>query len=333
MNAAVAILGSGRMALNSGAYLLSRGARVWWICRTAQRARELEPAAAKLARRLERIEPGRRFEWAVRCAGDPDAETCDAVIECGRETVVEKQAWFERVGRLAGPRTLLCTASSSILPDRIRPGLVGLHLFYPVELTGFAEIVADGADGETRRRIVDLAGSCGLAYVVQDRHSAFAANRILLPLQAEAVRVVAEGADAETVDRCSVTGLTALGQLSLMDNAGLDTVAASVDNYLDMEGEADSPFYRPLREALARCLAEGRLGRKNGRGLLAGGPPQWARGTVPVDEAALRGRLSAVMLESCRDCVREGRAGAGDLRAILTRAFQADGSAVAAAGF
>jgi 3-hydroxybutyryl-CoA dehydrogenase len=93
----------------------------------------------------------------------------------------------------------------------------------------------------------------------------FIANRLARPFTLESLRMLAEGlADAATIDRaCRLGGGFRMGPFELIDLIGLD-VNLSVARSFYAQGD-EPERWRPskIQEEL---VAEGRLGRKSGRG-------------------------------------------------------------------
>ncbi|MBD3239729.1 MAG: hypothetical protein GF331_04025 [Chitinivibrionales bacterium] len=274
MTVDVLLIGSGRMALDIGAYLLGRGRNVAWLSSTPERLPVIERHAAKTMRRLARVAPeeDRKASYRVHALGGEDIPSADCVIEATAESLPKKQRDLGAVAaRCEG--ALLLSNSSSLLPSRIHPRCVGLHFFYPVSLTGVVELVLpDGSNA--RERVERFAAANGLRMVVEDERSAFAANRMLVPLQAECMRALRDGAPAEVVDECSAVAEMAVGQLKLMDTVGIETILTSVKNYARLTGPIDAADVSVLEECL-RELARATRDASSGPSLLSDGVLPW----------------------------------------------------------
>jgi 3-hydroxybutyryl-CoA dehydrogenase len=140
-----------------------------------------------------------------------------------------------------------------------------MHFFNPVPVLKLVEVVRghDTSD-ETRREIVALAEELGKTPAEANDFPGFVSNRILMPFINEAVWALHDGvAEPEAIDTIARLGFAhPLGPLALADLIGLDTCVAIME--VLHEGLGDDK-YAPcplLREA----VAEGRLGRKTGRG-------------------------------------------------------------------
>ncbi|MHC4885347.1 MAG: 3-hydroxyacyl-CoA dehydrogenase family protein, partial [Planctomycetota bacterium] len=91
----------------------------------------------------------------------------------------------------------------------------------------------------------------------------FIVNRLLMPVIAEAARLLESGdADAQAIDTAMRMGCGhPMGPLALADMIGLDTILHELEQ-LDHEL---GPRYAPP-EILLQRVADGHLGRKSGRG-------------------------------------------------------------------
>lgn len=165
---------------------------------------------------------------------------------------------------------LLATNTSSISIDSLASGLahprdfLGMHFFNPVWSLPLVEIVRGAATGE---EAVTAAGrhvrALGKESIVVADVPGFATSRLDNIAAFEAMRMLEEGvASAEDIDRAAVLAYGhPIGPLRLSDVVGLD-VRLDIARLLEAEyGERYSP-----PAVLEQLVAEGRLGRKSGRG-------------------------------------------------------------------
>ncbi|MDQ3556143.1 MAG: 3-hydroxyacyl-CoA dehydrogenase family protein [Gemmatimonadota bacterium] len=200
---------------------------------------------------------------AVRDAG--------LVIEAIPESLELKSDLFRRLHREAPAHAVLATNTSSLSVSRIaaatgRPErVVGLHFFNPVHLMRLLEVVR-GAEtaNATLSASLEFARSLGKEPIVVSDTPGFASSRLGVVLGLEAMRMVEQNvASPEDIDRAMELGYNhPMGPLRLTDTVGLD-VRLGIAEYL--HAELGSEQYRPP-EILRRMVAEGRLGKKSGRG-------------------------------------------------------------------
>ncbi len=295
MTVDVLLIGSGRMALDIGGYLMGHGRTVAWVSSTPQRLEIVERRAAKILRRIRRSSPqtAQNVSYSVHRLDDGAMPTAECVIETTAESLAKKQRSLDAVAERC-ENALLLSNSSSLLPSRIHPRCLGLHFFYPVALTALAELILPQS-ATARAKAERFAAANELKLIIEDEHSAFAANRILVPLQVECMRALRAGVAPEVVDECSVVGTATAGQLHLMETVGFEIVRASIRNYRALPGPIETTDTAVLGEALAQLTACTEQRGADGRGLLAGAPLPWP--PVAVDRSAheaLRLRLAAV---------------------------------------
>ena len=199
------------------------------------------------------------------------AAASDLVIEAVPESLELKQGIFESLDRSAPEHALLASNTSSLSVGRIaeatgRPGrVVGMHFFNPVHLMPLLEVVRAE---RTSDQAVELAVATGRAMgkepiVVRDAPG-FASSRLGVVLGLEAMRMVEQGvASAEDIDKAMTLGYRhPMGPLRLTDLIGLDVRLAIAEH---LHRELGSEAFRPP-EILRRMVAEGKLGKKTGRG-------------------------------------------------------------------
>lgn len=322
----VLIAGTGKMGRSIGLYLLKRGLQVTWLCRTPERRQAFTETLRKDTARLARIDP--EFDPArggVRLAGEAAEVRPDAAVETTAESIGVKREAVHCLLALCGPDAVAFTNSSSILPSRIHPRCIGMHFFYPPDLTGVVEIIVPpGCPPRTRDFAQKLAADWGLQSIVEDESHAFAANRLLLPIQAECFRAVASGCPPRYVDAASVNPLLPVGQLSLIDNVGIDIVAPSVANYVRRMRPAEATAYGPLESGLARLLAMGKKGNKNRDGFLSGNPLPWHVDHGTDGGELLHQRLLYLAVNSCYRAAEQSQPDEGALEMLLANVFGAE---------
>ena len=317
MSARIFILGSGKMALDAGLFFLGKGQRVTWVSGSPERLEKIGRRARAALGRLAPSGPVADDAARTLSPGPLDLEEADIVFETTAEDLERKRAVLESTG--AGRSgALILSNSSSILPSTIHPRAAGFHVFYPVELTMVAEtIFPAGFPAPLRARTMDFARDCGLETLVQDEERAFAANRLLLPVQCEAVRLLLEGGPPSVIDDVSSCAVLPRGQLALMDGVGLDIILASVRNYVGRMREEKAQDHAPLLDGLERLVAGGRLGRKNGSGFLCGGPLPWPAAALHENIDACRKRFLRLFLDTCLQFVEKKAVERSDMDVIL----------------
>jgi 3-hydroxyacyl-CoA dehydrogenase len=319
----IVVAGSGKMARDVGMYFLGRGLPVTWLSRSRERLDDLVRWVRRQLRHREgAAEPG------FFVVGDPGVPRAEVFIECINEDEGDKRALLLALDEVVPDDAVRVTSSSSIFPDALHARCAGLHFFYPVEMTGFVEAVfPPGYPEASRQRVLALLADTRLECIEEaGREEAFAVNRLLLPVQAEAMRAVIEGWDPRAVDEATVSPALPVGQLTLMDSIGLDVVAPAVGNFTSTstsEGRLCAEAaaqYAPLRDGLARLLAAGKRGRKNRDGLLVGAalPFERTRDGAPAELAA---RCQCLFVNTCHHALERGLLTAAQLALALESLF------------
>jgi 3-hydroxybutyryl-CoA dehydrogenase len=202
----------------------------------------------------------------------PDLTECDLVIEAAPEDLRLKRELFAALAEACGPKTILASNTSSLpitaiaaeVPQRER--VVGMHFFNPPALMKLVEVVAtDEAAAEALEATTEVGMRMGRTPIRAKDSPGFIANRLARPFTLESLRMLADGvADAETIDRvCRIGGGFRMGPFELIDLIGLDINLSVARSFYTQGGEPERWRPSPIQEGL---VAEGRLGRKSGRG-------------------------------------------------------------------
>lgn len=222
---------------------------------------KVEPAACDAA--LKRIETARSVQDASREA--------DFLIEAVPEEMELKLEIFTLFDKFAKPNAILASNTSSLSIAEMaamtyRPELcVGMHFFNPVPKMRLIEMVrAPKTSDETVATCREVGRRMGKEVVVVKESPGFVTSRVNALIGNEAFAMLEAGiASAEDIDKALKLGLNhPMGPFELVDLVGLD-VRLSILEYLQQTlGEK----YRPS-PLLRKYVAEGRLGRKSGRGV------------------------------------------------------------------
>ena len=195
----------------------------------------------------------------------------DFLIEAVPEEMELKLELFTLFDKFAKPNAVLASNTSSLSITEMaemtyRPELcVGMHFFNPVPKMRLIEIVrAPKTSDETISACREVGSRMGKEVVVVKESPGFITSRVNALIGNEAFAMLEAGlASAEDIDKALKLGLNhPMGPFEMVDLVGLD-VRLRILEYLHATlGEK----YRP-NALLKKLVAEGRLGRKTGRGV------------------------------------------------------------------
>jgi len=211
-----------------------------------------------------------RLQWSTSLA--EGARPADFVIEAIIERLEEKRALFSELDRLAPPRAILATNSSTICSSLLAPAtaradrVCNMHFFNPPLVVELVEVVMHPQTSEsTAATVMHLARRMGRTPVLLRREiSGFVVNRILAGIVDEALRLYEAGiASFEDIDLAVKKGLGhPMGPFELMDLVGIDV---AYDVRMQRFAETSDPAQGPTR-SLVEKFERGEWGRKTGKG-------------------------------------------------------------------
>jgi 3-hydroxyacyl-CoA dehydrogenase len=184
---------------------------------------------------------------------------CDLIIEAVFEQMEIKKDIFGRLDKIAKPGAILASNTSYLNVDEIaaatsRPqDVVGLHFFSPANVMKLLEVVRGAKTADDvlvtamalAKKIKKVAVVAGVCY-------GFIGNRMLIPRQTEATKLLLEGATPAQIDKVHVDFGMPMGPFQMADLAGVD-----------IGWHRDVNRIENIRDAL--CSAD-RWGQKKGAG-------------------------------------------------------------------
>jgi 3-hydroxyacyl-CoA dehydrogenase/enoyl-CoA hydratase/3-hydroxybutyryl-CoA epimerase len=150
-------------------------------------------------------------------------------------------------------------AEQARFPERV----IGMHYFSPVDKMPLLEIITTEKTADwVIRACVDLGKRQKKTIIVVGDGPGFYTTRILGPYLNEAAFCLLEGASVEDIDEELVRAGFPIGPLALLDEIGIDVGTKVAETLMKALGPRLAPPDR-----LARLLQDGRLGKKNKKGI------------------------------------------------------------------
>ena len=193
----------------------------------------------------------------------------DLVIEAVFENMDVKKAVFSELDRVCKPGAILATNTSTLDVDRIasftqRPqDVMGMHFFSPANVMKLLENVrGEKTADDVIATVMDLSRRIGKVGVLVGVCHGFVGNRMLHKRQAEAIKLVNEGASPQQVDKVLFDLGFPMGPFAMSDLAGMD-----VGYRIREELRKEDPANAPARNWTDELVEAGRLGQKTQAGV------------------------------------------------------------------
>ncbi|CAD2214207.1 short chain 3-hydroxyacyl-CoA dehydrogenase [Angomonas deanei] len=203
---------------------------------------------------------------------EKQAADTDLIVEAVIEDIKVKHDLFARVDKLAPKKTVFASNTSSLGIADIasvtgrKDRFGGLHFFSPVPMMKLVEVVrTEELSPEVLAQLKDFATKVGKVPVVTKDSMGFIVNRLLVPYQMEAIRLVERGvASIPDVDTAMKLGCGyPMGPFELCDSVGCDIIKFVIDGWHKQYPE--EPLFKPSK-LLDDLIAQGKLGKKTGEG-------------------------------------------------------------------
>lgn len=244
----------------------TRGSIESSVQRVAKKVYKEQPADGEkfVADTLSRLSTSTSLTDAVRDA--------DLVLEAIVENLAVKHDLFRTVDTAAPAKTILASNTSSLSIGEIasvterRDRFAGLHFFNPVPVMRLLEVVrAPETSDDTYQTLMAWGKAIGKTAITCKDTPGFVVNRLLVPLMAEAIRMLERGdASARDIDIAMKLGAGhPMGPIELADYVGHDTTNSILNGW--HQKFPDNPLFEPL-PSLQKLVNEKKLGVKTGEG-------------------------------------------------------------------
>ena len=216
-----------------------------------------EASAAKGRFKPEQVE---QYMGALTPTLDFEAlADCDLIIEAIYENMDVKKETFAKLDKIAKPGAILASNTSYLDINEIatatsRPqDVLGMHFFSPANVMKLLEVVRGAKTApDVLATAMAIGKKIGKVAVVAGVCHGFIGNRMLMPRQVEAMKLLMEGATPAQIDKVHVDFGMPMGPFQMSDLAGVD-----------IGWHRDPNRIENVRDALC---AKGRWGQKTGKG-------------------------------------------------------------------
>jgi len=158
-----------------------------------------------------------------------DLADCDLIIEAVFENMDVKKEIFGKLDRICKPGAILASNTSYLDVNEIaastsRPqDVLGLHFFSPANIMKLLEVVRGAKTApDALVTAMSLAKKIRKVAVVAGVTYGFIGNRMLIPRQTEATKLLLEGATPAQIDKVHVDFGMPMGPFQMADLAGVD---------------------------------------------------------------------------------------------------------------
>ncbi len=312
----VAIIGTGKMGTSLFEYLLGNNYSLTWVTRSQEKAEKLtKKTETKLKRFLKHgiiseLEAQTRLKNICITTDYRILSKADLVIEAVSEDVgIKKQVLIHTFENIPG-YTLVATNSSSIMPEDLFDSgmdisrLFGLHFFFPVNITLFAEMITHKFfKKDALSKLNDFYKAINLEVAMQDESNALLFNMLTMPIAGTAF-IFAKRFGFKTANELASSEIFPTGPFYLFDKVGLDIVLAASRRYLQRDILKNRDHYLQLLYFMELMMGAKSRGEIKSSLFLGGGLE------CPNDLAAWQNQTE-YPLET------ETKCRAGDIRKIL----------------
>jgi 3-hydroxyacyl-CoA dehydrogenase / enoyl-CoA hydratase / 3-hydroxybutyryl-CoA epimerase len=326
----VHVIGAGAMGGDIAAWCAWHGFTVTLADMKAEPLAKAVERAAELYGKIghKRIDTRDALDRLTPDLAGEGVRAADLVIEAVPETLELKRKVYAAIEPKMKRGAILATNTSSIPLQQLREGLqrpdhlVGVHFFNPVSRMQLVEVVShDQVAADVLARARAFLGRIDRLPAPVKSAPGFLVNRALTPYMLEAIVMLGEGKQRETIDAAAVEFGMPMGPIELADTVGLDICLHVAET---LKASLDRPV-PDLAHVLQEKIDKGELGRKSGKGFY-----EWKDGEAvkahdaPPPTPEMTDRLILPMLDVCMACLREG---------VVADEDTVDGAMIFATGF
>ncbi|HEX3829984.1 MAG TPA: 3-hydroxyacyl-CoA dehydrogenase NAD-binding domain-containing protein [Sporichthyaceae bacterium] len=203
-----------------------------------------------------------------------DVAGADLVVEAVFESPELKHKVFGEIEHLVAPDAVLGSNTSSLPITGLAEGVqraedfIGLHFFSPVDKMPLLEIIAGKRTSDaTLAKAFDIAKQIRKTPILVNDSPGFFTSRVISTFINEALAMVGEGVDPQTIEQACTQAGYPVGALALMDELNMNLMRHIRQETERNVGAARTWAHHPADAVVDRMIDEfGRPGRKEGAG-------------------------------------------------------------------
>jgi 3-hydroxyacyl-CoA dehydrogenase/enoyl-CoA hydratase/3-hydroxybutyryl-CoA epimerase len=203
-----------------------------------------------------------------------DVAGADLVVEAVFENPELKHKVFSEIEHLVAPDAVLGSNTSSLPITGLAEGVqraedfIGLHFFSPVDKMPLLEIIAGRRTSDaTLAKAFDIAKQIKKTPILVNDSPGFFTSRVISTFINEALAMVGEGVDPQTIEQACTQAGYPVGALALTDELNMNLMRHIRQETQRSVGAARSWTHHPADAVVDRMIDEfGRPGRKEGAG-------------------------------------------------------------------
>ena len=338
----LSVIGAGTMGAGISFVSANAGIKVWLRDTTTEQASKGKAYSEKCADRLiaqqlmNEAQKTALLNRITPLATPEDMPQTDLIIEAVFENEALKAEIIKQSFNYINSPGLYASNTTSIPITKLasysqKPSaFIGMHFFSPVDRMPLVEIiVGKQTSNESVASALHFAHKLGKIPIVVKDSPAFFTSRIFFNYLLEAITMLLEGIPAPSIEQAAAAAGFATGPLAVLDEI---TLPLMVQVYEGLP-ELNKP-QRRVMEYLKKLIAEGRTGRRSGKGFYDYLPDTkqkilWQDSTLNLSEAkinleSLQKRLLSIMALDSYRCLNEG---------ILSNPIDADLGSILGVGF
>lgn len=226
-----------------------------------------------------------------------------------KKTVIQASQSGLRSGAFYASNTTSLLISELGKSSQEPKNFIGMHFFSPVDRMKLVEIIrGKETSPETVEKAIHIAHKLGKTVIIVNDGPGFYTSRVFFNYLLEAISMLLEGIPAAEIEADARTAGFGASPLTVLDEISLPLMLHVYDQLPSLSASQQRAYHY-----LTTLVAQGRLGRKSGKGFYNYGESKkiWKDPTLPttspiIEQGAIAKRLLHVMALDSYRCLEEG---------------------------